>query len=160
MPFCSMCGAQIGEADPFCSKCGTEVVQVVSQPAEAVVTKGISGKLMGGAILGILASLASILLGVLFLLLAATEGADYIGEPLPSNLYIPAAIIGITFAMLGIAGCLSTLARKSFLLSLAGGVSAFLSTIFSMSFFFVVPILLAIVAIMLIVLSRSDFKKA
>jgi hypothetical protein len=157
MAFCYKCGAQIVEGDPFCGKCGAKLVPVVPQPAEAVAAKGSSGKLIAGGISGIIAGVASLLMAILILV-----GANSISEEhgvTTRNILVVGATIGLILGILGITGCSYALARKNFRFSLAGGICAFLATIFSFSFIFVVPILLGIVAMVLIALSGGDFKK-
>ncbi len=55
MPFCSNCGAQIGEGDTWCSKCGARLAPVVSP------TVGTSGLAIASLVLGILGFLVGLL---------------------------------------------------------------------------------------------------
>jgi hypothetical protein len=54
--------------------------------------------------------------------------------------------MAIILAVVGVIGCSLALARKNFAFSLIAAISVLVATIFSAAFYFVVPLILAILA--------------
>jgi hypothetical protein len=136
----------------YCQPCANEIF--VKGPSEAkAVPSARSGKLTAGGITGIVAGAISFIVGIVLAAVGATM--PIFGEV--AGALVVMAVIGIILGIVGIVGCIYALRRKSFGFSLAGGICAFLSAIFSLSVGYVVPIMLGIAAIVLIAMSKSEF---